>query len=248
MTISTVMLIVLLISVSILGLETNVFYQTERVINKFDIFYLNKVHALPIEDNLIQCVVSTCTGTNNNDIIIGSFLSERIFAKGGDDKVQGNGEADIIYGGDGSDSIQGGSAFDKLFGQAGDDYIYADATTSLVGLQTTNETAINERVNELFLGLDKSTLSDADKIIISDSLNDIGENPEIFGSTQSDLLLLPVSLLVGGAGDDHLFGGSGNDVLIGGPGHDFFDCNEGIDRVLDYDPNDDTLNTNCEFV
>jgi Ca2+-binding RTX toxin-like protein len=219
-------------------------------INIYDKFYLHKVYAQSTVDNLKQCVIPTCIGTTNNDIIIGSFLSERIFAKAGDDKIQGNGGADIVYGGDGSDSIQGGSAFDKLFGQDGDDYIYADATTNLVGSQTTDEAAINNRLNELLLGLDPnpSTISDADKMLIADGINQSGENPEIFSSTQSDLLLLQVSLLSGGAGNDHLFGASGNDVLVGGPGHDFFDCNEGIDRVLDYNANEDTLNANCEIL
>ena len=59
---------------------------------------------------------------------------------------------------------------------------------------------------------------------------------------------MQVSLLVGGEGNDHLFGGSGNDVLIGGPGHDSFECSEGIDRVLDYNPNEDTVNVNCELL
>ena len=52
----------------------------------------------------------------------------------------------------------------------------------------------------------------------------------------------------GGKGDDHLYGGSGNDVLVGGPGHDVFDCGEGIDQVLDFNPKDDTLSTNCEII
>lgn len=243
-----VSLFLVLITLFFTGLETGLPYQTNRVIDMLDIFHLHKVHASLTEDNIIQCVVPTCVGTNNNDIIIGSFLSERIFAQGGDDKIQGNGGGDIVYGGEGSDSIQGGSAFDKLFGQAGDDYIYADATTSLTGSQTTNESAINNRLNELFLGLDFNDLADVEKMIIIDSLNSNSESPDVFDSTQSNLLLMEVSLLAGGEGNDHLFGGSGNDVLVGGPGHDFFDCNEGIDRVLDYYPNEDTLNVNCELL
>ena len=52
--------------------------------------------------------------------------------------------------------------------------------------------------------------------------------------------------MFGGKGNDRLYGGSDNDVLSGGPGSDYFDCNEGVDRVLDFDPNDDTANVNCE--
>ena len=56
------------------------------------------------------------------------------------------------------------------------------------------------------------------------------------------------ALIFGGAGDDHLFGASDNDVLSGGPGKDFFDCNEGFDRVLDFNPDEDTANPNCEIL
>jgi len=245
---SRLFLFVVLIALSLKGIETSIPYQTDKVIDMLGIFYSHEIHALLTEDNLIQCVIPTCTGTNNDDIIIGSFLSERIFGQGGDDAIQGNEGADIVYGGNGSDSIQGGSAFDKLFGQDGDDYIYADATTSLASSQTTNESAINNRFNELFLGLDTNDLSDTEQIVIADSINRNSQSSNIFGSTQSDLLLMQVSLLVGGEGNDHLFGGSGNDVLIGGPGHDSFECNEGIDRVLDFNPNEDTVNVNCELL
>ena len=111
--------------------------------------------------------------------------------------------------------ISGGSAFDKLLGQGGDDYIYADATTSLIGSLTANETAINERLNELFLGLDNNDLSDLNEMLIDDSLNNNIERADIFGSTQNDLLMMEVSLLVGGEGNDHLYGQSGNDVFVG---------------------------------
>ena len=54
--------------------------------------------------------------------------------------------------------------------------------------------------------------------------------------------------LSGGSGDDHIFGGSGDDILKGGSGKDFFDCNEGIDTVLDYDSKEDTVSLNCENI
>ena len=71
---------------------------------------------------------------------------------------------------------------------------------------------------------------------------------DLFAQLNVDILAIEESFLDGGKGDDHLYGGSGNDVLIGGPGHDVFDCGEGIDQVLDFNPKDDTLNTNCEII
>ncbi|NOJ30177.1 MAG: hypothetical protein DA328_08440 [Nitrososphaeraceae archaeon] len=43
-------------------------------------------------------------------------------------------------------------------------------------------------------------------------------------------------LLVGGDGDDELYGGEGDDVLIGGKGINFFDCGDGNDIIVDFDP------------
>ena len=73
------------------------------------------------------------------------------------------------------------------------------------------------------------------------------EDPvDLFAQLDVDVLALEESFVDGGKGDDHLYGGSGNDVLVGGPGHDVFDCGEGIDQVLDFNPKEDTLSTNCE--
>jgi hypothetical protein len=35
--------------------------------------------------------------------------------------------------------------------------------------------------------------------------------------------------------------------MIGGPGKDFFDCGEGTDVIIDYNPNEDTKLSTCEF-
>ena len=71
---------------------------------------------------------------------------------------------------------------------------------------------------------------------------------DLFAQLNVDILALEESFVDGGKGDDHLYGGSGNDVLLGGPGHDVFDCGEGIDQVLDFNPKEDTLSTNCEII
>lgn len=56
-------------------------------------------------------------------------------------------------------------------------------------------------------------------------------------------------LLVGGDGDDELYGGEGDDVLIGGKGINFFDCGDGNDIIVDFDPDKgDTQIGNCEVI
>jgi hypothetical protein len=46
----------------------------------------------------------------------------------------------------------------------------------------------------------------------------------------------------------HINWGTLDDVLTGGPGKDYFDCNEDIDRILEFDPDEDTANVNCEML
>jgi Ca2+-binding RTX toxin-like protein len=47
----------------------------------------------------------------------------------------------------------------------------------------------------------------------------------------------------------HLYGEAGNDILEGGRGADYFDCGDGLDVIVDYDPSKgDTHTNNCEDV
>ena len=84
-------------------------------------------------------------------------------------------------------------------------------------------------------GTDTIFGNDGDDVISGDSGTNV-----VFGGGGN--------FLYGGNGDDRLMGGSDNDVLTGGPGHDYFDCNEGIDTVTDFDENEDTANVNCEIL
>jgi RTX calcium-binding nonapeptide repeat (4 copies) len=81
-------------------------------------------------------------GTNNPDVIHGTFRNDIIFALGGDDYVDGKFGNDLIYGGKGkdnlfgnfgndslyggldNDNLDGGDGDDKLFGGLGRDTLY----------------------------------------------------------------------------------------------------------------------------
>lgn len=194
-------------------------------------FYRQK-QQLDIRENLL---------IRPDQIIIGSFLNEEISGLEGNDVIQGNNGDDLIYGGDGSDSIQGGGGIDNIFSQDGNDYIYADSTTSLSSALIGDEIAIVDRLDDLLLDFDNE--NSITKIGISIKGNSVCD---VFALTSSNMLLFSESYLDGGEGDDHIYGGAGNDVLEGGPGKDFFDCNEGMDSVLDFNPDKDTANVNCE--
>jgi Ca2+-binding RTX toxin-like protein len=55
-------------------------------------------------------------------------------------------------------------------------------------------------------------------------------------------------LLADGPGNDHLISDIGDDVLIGGQGADYFDCGDGIDTVIEFNPaQGDVMAGNCEL-
>jgi Ca2+-binding RTX toxin-like protein len=201
----------------------------------------SNIQSSELEDNIITCTGLICTGTVEANIMIGSSLNEEISGLEGDDAIQGNNGEDVLYGGDGGDSIQGGGDLDNIFGQDGNDYIYADSSINLSSELVGNQTAIVNSLEGKLLGIeDQSVVMNSDI-----SIKGVGVS-DIFASLNSNMLLYSESHLDGGEGDDYLFGGSDNDVLVGGPGNDFFECNEGIDSVLDFDPDEDTANVDCE--
>ena len=74
---------------------------------------------------------------------------------------------------------------------------------------------------------------------------------KIYGGPDTDIIQAGegADLLVGGNGDDELYGGTGDDVSIGGKGVNFFDCGDGNDIIVDFDPDKgDTQSDNCEVI
>ncbi len=74
---------------------------------------------------------------------------------------------------------------------------------------------------------------------------------KIYGGPDVDIIQAGEGpdLLVGGNGDDELYGGVGDDISIGGKGVNFFDCGDGNDIIVDFDPDKgDTQSGNCEVI
>jgi RTX calcium-binding nonapeptide repeat (4 copies) len=74
---------------------------------------------------------------------------------------------------------------------------------------------------------------------------------KLYGGPGSDILQAAdgPDLLIGANGDDELYGGPGEDVSIGGKGANYFDCGDGNDVIVDFDPNKgDAQSGNCEVV
>lgn len=246
--------------VLILNFSTIITFTPEnRAEALIDIFKPADVHVSATDGNVVKCEIQLppfCTGTNEDDIIIGAFLSETILGLDGNDNIQGNDGNDTVLGGKGNDIISGGTGFDRLFGEDGNDVIIGDSTLSLAPLLVGNDLAAMNRFNELLLGVNSSappvfTASSISVLTTGMELtNDTNKRIDIFASqiNSTDIPLTNIQLLDGGKGDDYLLGSSSNDLFIGGPGHDYFDCNEGIDRILDFNPKEDTVNNNCEII
>jgi Ca2+-binding RTX toxin-like protein len=126
------------------------------------------------------------------------------------------------------DTIIGTGGSDTIYGKGGDDQIQG---------QGLNDVIYGGRGNDAISGGDGTdTLfgQEGDDTLSADS------GPNVLSGGGGDLMN-------GGPGNDKLIGSLGNDIMIGGPGRDFFDCGEGTDVIIDYNPNEDTKLSNCEF-
>jgi Ca2+-binding RTX toxin-like protein len=89
--------------------------------------------------NLTNIVVGA-SGTNANDLILGTAGSDNlrgsdgndcIVGGGGDDNLDGQKGNDILLGGDGNDDLSGGQDDDHLYGQDGDDRLNGGQGTDI---------------------------------------------------------------------------------------------------------------------
>ena len=220
------------------------------------IFAINEFDNEP-EDSVINCsLLLDCFGTNNRDIIIGTSASDLIFGEDGNDLIQGGLLTDEIHGGKGDDTIQGGEGSDVIFGEEGNDFLFADSPSSAISLLVTQQNLyLEDSIGKEFQLQDPVIQTIEAENLVDIIINElVSEVPFIINSTVTESLLDKKQnnnnniQLSGGSGSDHIFGGSGDDILKGGSGKDFFDCNEGIDTVLDYDSKEDTASLNCENI
>jgi hypothetical protein len=68
----------------------------------------------PWEGDNVASDVEGIVGSNWNDTLIGSEVSNNILPEGGDDFVDGRGGSDLVHGGDGNDTLLGGPGDDRM--------------------------------------------------------------------------------------------------------------------------------------
>jgi Ca2+-binding RTX toxin-like protein len=76
-------------------------------------------------DNLIDASALTVAGAfiDGDDTLIGTEQRDLLRGSFGADLIEGRGERDTILGGSKNDTLRGGDGFDQLFGERGDDVL-----------------------------------------------------------------------------------------------------------------------------
>lgn len=188
--------------------------------------------------------IENITGSDYSDLLIGDEQDNLINGEKGDD---------VIYGGKGNDNLFGAEGNDRFYGEEGDDVLMgfegAEHMAGGVGVDTVSyEHPYN--ISGVYVDLDaaKGYLGAAEGDTYANIENLVGSehNDILVGDDQANILegRTGNDILIGGAGNDVLIGGTGSNGLIGGAGADRFVITPhqiGIDRIHDFNPDEDVL-------
>lgn len=140
--------------------------------------------------------IENATGTNQDDLIKGSDIGNKLYGLDGDDEIEGRAGDDTLEGGDGNDTIRGGDDHDDIEGEDGNDTLYGDdGDDAILG---------GEGHDKIYAGNGDDTVTGGD------------HNDKMWGGAGSDLMF-------GGEGNDTINTGSfmtGIDEANGGNGND----------------------------
>ncbi|MEG4225252.1 Ig-like domain-containing protein, partial [Microcoleus sp. N9_B1] len=192
----------------------------------------------------------TFNGTDGNDFLTGSNLSDAINGLNGNDILQGTLGNDNIYGGVPSnvplganadrDVLLGGRGNDYLNGNAGEDFIFAGKGDDVASGGKDDDLIWGDKGNDTMVG------SEGNDCLFGGSVNpsspDSTGRDLLFGGTGNDFLHGgdAADTLSGDEGNDTVYGGKGNDVVVGGTGNDLLLGDRGSDTLCGGD-GDDTI-------
>jgi Ca2+-binding RTX toxin-like protein len=147
------------------------------------------------------CVgIENAVGSSHGDSLAGNADSNDLIGLGGNDTLHGYEGNDRLLGGEGDDRLAGGAGADKLDGGNGIDWVrYYDSGSGVTVNLATGSASGGTAAGDTFLGIENVSGSDFDDVLIGD------------------------------AGNNHLYGGDGNDTLIGGAGQDTLRATGGHD-------------------
>lgn len=165
-------------------------------------------------EETVQGQGNIISGSDNDDILMGSESGDQIGGYGGDDFIDGGTGDDETHGAGGDDTLNGGAGNDSVHGDDGDDDIHGG---------TGDDNLMGHNDDDVLHG------DDGD-----DSLQGSAGDDQLHGDDGDDALQ-------GGLGDDSLDGGTGADTLFGGWGNDTINGivdDEGVDGIQDSDIGD----------
>lgn len=143
-------------------------------------------------------------GTPNKDVIDAGAGNDIVYGREDDDLILGGAGDDLLIGGDGRDVIHGGAGNDRIFGGDGDDILFGDAGNDLIFGEAGGDSLMGGAGDDILSG------GDGDDRLFGEAGNDV-----LSGDAGNDVL-------EGGAGQDTLVGGAGDDILVGNQGDDVF--------------------------
>ena len=194
-------------------------------------------------------------GNNSSQTINGTIQDDNIYAKDGDDYVDGWTGNDIIYGDSGNDyllgwtgndSIYGGSGNDTLKGEDGNDFLVGNGGQDYFdggsGSDTVSYYYYSGTVNAN-LKTDKASFpgwSYSETLKSIENLAGGSGNDNIYGDDAANNLYGNAGndYLDGWGGNDNLYGNSGNDTLLGYSGNDYLYGGYGNDSLKGESGND----------
>ena len=208
----------------------------------------------------IATITSNSSGTNANDIMVGSDGNDKLYGGNDNDILYGGDGDDILAGENGNDTLQGGAGNDRLEGAWGDDtYIFgrgdgADTIYDFTGNDTikfkegitVNDLLVKRAKNDIN-SLEISIKGTEDKITVENTYHSDGryynggmiENFEFADGTKLSLHELETQAAFKGTdGNDTIIGANAKDEIYGGAGDDTIVANEGNDTLYGGEGND----------
>jgi Ca2+-binding RTX toxin-like protein len=168
--------------------------------------------------------IESITGSNFDDVLIGSGDFNVLRGGLGADKLFGLGGNDSLIGGQGADYLDGGDGSDKID--------YGNSSAGVTVNLMTNAGSGGDAQGDTLFSIEHVSASEFDDTLIGSS----GANT-LSGSGGNDTLL-------GGGGQDTLYGGKGQDTLTGGADADTFKffaaetVAEPADYIIDFSQTD----------
>ncbi len=164
----------------------------------------------------------TITGTNGDDVLVGTAGRDVICGRGGSDTIDGKGGNDIILGGKGADVITGGGGNDRIWGGKGADTIEGNGGNDrLRGGRGADVIKGGNGNDRIFGGRGADDLkgNSGDDLLVGRQGPDV-----LHGGADNDTIR-------GGRDADQIHGGKGADDISGGRGADLIDADNGSDTV-----------------